>query len=144
MSVFIDTNVVLDVMLRRDVFYPASRAVFDIVEANDTSAFVSAVSMTTIFYILRKFKQNIADVYSLMDDLSALFTIAPVTESTITDAMALRWKDFEDAVQFMSAQGVGAECIVTRNKADFESFGIPCLSPSEYIRPFGSFAYRKD
>ena len=71
-----------------------------------------------------------------MDDLSALFIIAPVTESTITDAMALRWKDFEDAVQFLSAQGAGAEYIITRNKADFESFEIPCLSPSEYLTQF--------
>jgi predicted nucleic acid-binding protein len=136
MSIFIDTNVLLDVMLRRNDFYSASRAVFEIVETNDINAFVSAVSMSNIFYILRKFRQSIDDVYSLMDDLSALFTIAPVTESTITNALALRWKDFEDAVQFMSAQGVNAEYIITRNKSDFETFQIPCLSPSEYITQF--------
>jgi len=136
MSIFIDTNVLLDVMLCRNDFYPDSRTVFDIVETNDINAFVSAVSMTTVFYILRKFKQNINDVYSLMDDLSALFTIAPVTENTIINAMALRWKDFEDAVQFMSAQGVNAKYIITRNKSDFETFEIPCLSPSEYITQF--------
>jgi predicted nucleic acid-binding protein len=136
MNIFVDTNVLLDVMLHRDDFYPASRAVFDIVRENDISAFTSAVSMTTVFYILRKYKQNISDVYSLMDDVSALFTIAPVTESTIINAMALRWKDFEDAVQFMSAQGVNAKYIITRNKADFESFEISCLSPSEYIAQF--------
>ena len=66
-------------MLCRDDFYPDSRAVFEIVETNEINAFVSAVSMTNIFYILRKFKQNIENVYSLMDDLSALFAIAPVT-----------------------------------------------------------------
>jgi predicted nucleic acid-binding protein len=136
MSIFIDTNVLLDVMLRRNDFYSASRAVFEIVETNDKNAFLSAVSMANIFYILRKFRQSIDDVYSLMDDLSALFTIAPVTESTITNALALRWKDFEDAVQFMSAQGVNAEYIITRNKSDFETFQIPCLSPSEYITQF--------
>jgi len=136
MSILIDTNVLLDVMLCRNDFYPDSRAVFEIIETNEINAFVSAVSMTNIFYILRKFKQNIYDVYSLMDDLSALFAIAPVTENTIINAMALRWKDFEDAVQFMSAQGVNVEYIITRNKLDFESLEIPCLSPSEYIRQF--------
>jgi predicted nucleic acid-binding protein len=133
MNIFIDTNILLDVMLCRDNFYPASRTVFDIVETNDITAFVSAVSMTNIFYILRKFKQNITDAYSLMDDLSALFTIAPVTEDTITNALSLRWKDFEDAVQFLSAQLVNAEYIITRNKTDFETIDIPCLSPAEYI-----------
>jgi len=123
-------------MLCRDDFYPDSRAVFEIVETNDINAFVSAVSMTNIFYILRKFKQNIENVYSLMDDLSALFAIAPVTENTIKNAMALRWKNFEDAVQYMSAQGVNVEYIITQNKSDFESFEIPCLSPFEYITQF--------
>jgi len=136
MSILIDTNVLLDVMLCRNDFYPDSRAVFEIVETNDINAFVSAISATNIFYILRKFKHSIDDVYSLMDDLSALFAIAPVTENTIIDAMALRWKDFEDAVQFMSAQGVNAEYIITRNKSDFETFEILCLSPSEYITQF--------
>ena len=138
MSIFVDTNVLLDVMLCRNVFYPDSRAVFDIVEQNDINAFVSAVSMTNIFYILRKFKKNITDVYSLMDDLFTLFTITPVTENTIAKAMALRWKDFEDAVQFMSAQEVNAKYIITRNKTDFESLDIPCLSPSEYIAQFNN------
>jgi len=136
MSIFIDTNDLLDVMLCRNDFYPASRAVFEIIETNDINAFVSAVSMSNIFYILRKFRQSIDDVYSLMDDLSSLFAIAPVTESTITNALALRWKDFEDAVQFMSARGVNVEYIITRNKSDFETFEIPCLSPSEYITQF--------
>ena len=136
MSIFLDTNVLLDVMLHRDEFYPASRAVFDIVETNAISAFVSAVSMTNIFYILRKYKQNIADAYSLLDDLSALFTIAPVTENTITNALALRWKDFEDAVQYMSAKEVKTKYIITQNKSDYESFEIPCLSPAEYSAQF--------
>jgi len=138
MSIFVDTNVLLDVMLCRNGFYPDSRAVFDIVEENDINAFVSAVSMTNIFYILRKFKRNITDVYSLMDDLFTLFTITPITENTITNAMALRWKDFEDAVQFMSAQEINAKYIITRNKTDFESLEIPCLSPSEYIAQFSN------
>jgi len=133
MRILIDTNVLLDVMLCRNNFYPDSRAVFEIVETNEINAFVSAVSMTNSFYILRKFKQNIDDVYSLMDDLSALFAIAPVTENTIKNAMALRWKDFEDAVQFMSAQEANVKYIITRNKPDFEIFEIPCLSPTEYI-----------
>jgi predicted nucleic acid-binding protein len=51
MSILIDTNVLLDVMLCRNVFYPDSRAVFEIVETNVINAFVSAVSMTNIFYI---------------------------------------------------------------------------------------------
>jgi predicted nucleic acid-binding protein len=59
--------------------------------------------------------------------------IAPVTGTTIKTALALRWKDFEDAVQYAAAREQGADCIITRNAADFENPCIPCISPAEFI-----------
>ena len=128
-------------MLRRSDFYEASRAIFDLAENKAITACVSAVSMTDIFYILRKFTQNTAEIYAIVNDMVALFSTAPVTENTITGALSLRWKDFEDAVQYMTAQEAGAEYIITRNKSDFETSTVPadgsqCVSPSEFIALF--------
>jgi len=64
------------VILSRDIYYPDFRGV-DIVETNDISAFISAVSVTDVFYILRRAGHKTADVYSFMDDLTTLFTVAP-------------------------------------------------------------------
>ena len=68
-----------------------------------------------------------------MDELTTLFTVAPVNETIIANALALRWKDFEDAVQFMVAKEKSIDCIITRNAADYEIHDIPSMSPAEFI-----------
>jgi predicted nucleic acid-binding protein len=67
-----------------------------------------------------------------MDELTALFSVVPVSETTIACALALRWKDFEDAVQYMAARENGITHIITRNKADYDTFDIHCMSPTEF------------
>jgi predicted nucleic acid-binding protein len=68
-----------------------------------------------------------------MDELTALFSVVPVSETTIASALALRWKDFEDAVQYVVARENGITHIITRNKADYETVDIHCMSPVEFI-----------
>jgi len=89
--------------------------------------------MTNIFYIVHKLRRDSEIVYRMLDELTDLFSVAPVSEKTIAGALALRWKDFEDAVQYMSATEADADCIVTRNTADYSTSAIPCMSPADFI-----------
>jgi predicted nucleic acid-binding protein len=133
MKVLVDTNVILDVLLKRIPFYTEFFTIFKLANRGNIDGWISSASITDIFYLVKKSKQiDTAGIYSLLDDLAALFSIAPVSESTITGALALRWKDFEDAVQFMTAQETGIAYIITRNKADYEALTIPCVSPGEF------------
>ena len=133
MKVLLDTNVVLDVLLKREPFYQDSFVIFKLEDQERIDGWLSAASITDIFYLLRKDRQNVIEVYKIIDELTALFTVAPVTAVTISGALSLRWKDFEDAVQFMAARESGAEFIITRNKDDYESSEIPCMSPADFI-----------
>ena len=133
MKVLVDTNVVLDVLLKQAPFYNDSFVIFQLADSKRISGVLAAVSLTNIFYLLRKAKIDSAEVYQIMDKLIALFTIAPIVETTITSALALRWKDFEDAVQFITAKESNVEFIITRNKADYKTSGIPCMTPTEFI-----------
>jgi len=136
MNVLVDTNVILDVLLERHPFYKDSFVIFQLMDQNIISGHLSAASMTDIFYLLRKSKYSITELYPVMDDLAAFFKVSPVNETTIADALALRWKDFEDAVQFMVAKENGIECIITRNAVDYETTDIACVSPAEFIASF--------
>jgi predicted nucleic acid-binding protein len=100
------------------------------------SGFLSAACITDLFYLVRKQKRNTEEVYRMMNKLTALFSVVPVSETTIAKALALRWKDFEDAVQYTAATENGIDCIVTRNAADYELSGIPCISPADFIAQF--------
>jgi len=133
MKVLVDTNIVLDVILKRQPFYEKSVAVFRCVDQRLVCGCLSSSAMTDIFYLLRKAMRNSADVYPIMDDIVSIFSIVPVFETTITDALALRWKDFEDAVQFTVALENGITHIVTRNEADYKSSNIHCLNPTDFI-----------
>jgi len=133
MKILVDTNVVLDVMLKQASFYKDSFTIYQLSEKKRINGVLAAVSMTNIFYILRRAGKNNDEVYKEMDKLTILFNVAPITETTVADALALRWKDFEDAVQFITAKESKADFIVTRNKKDYESSDIPCMTPTEFI-----------
>ena len=133
MKIFVDTNVVLDVLLKQEPFYQDSFEIFQLADEKRISGCLSSASITDIFYLLRKKLHNAAGIYSIMDDLVSLFSVAAVSDLTISSALSLRWKDFEDAVQFTAAKENNVEYIITRNKADFESTDIPCMSPAEFI-----------
>jgi len=136
MNVLVDTNVILDVLLERHPFYKDSFVIFQLVDQNSIRGHLSAASMTDIFYLLRKSKYSVTELYPVMDDLATFFKVAPVNEITIINALALRWKDFEDAVQYMVAKENDIECIITRNAADYEASSIVCMSPTEFIDSF--------
>nr|AGS51807.1 PIN domain protein [uncultured bacterium contig00053] len=133
MKVLVDTNVVLDVLLKRDSFYQDAFSIFQIIDQEQIIGCLSAASVTDIFYLLRKDRHNTDEVYQIMDELTALIPAVPVSKTTIANALSLRWKDFEDAVQFSAAKENEVTHIITRNKTDYKSSDIPCMSPSEFI-----------
>jgi predicted nucleic acid-binding protein len=136
MKVLVDTNVILDVLLERDNLYAESFEVFQLVEQHAITGCVSSAAITDIFYLVYKAQKDINAVYQALDALATVFTIAPVFKHTIKSALALRWKDFEDAVQYSTAKENEVDCIVTRNKDDYAASDIPCMSPADFLTFF--------
>ncbi|MCL2720407.1 MAG: PIN domain-containing protein [Treponema sp.] len=138
MKVLVDTNIVLDMVLKRADFYQDAYEIFKLVDQKRIIGCLSAASITDIFYLLRKDRYNANEVYIILDELIDLFSIAPVFEKTIADALSLRWKDFEDAVQYTVAKENGITHIITRNKSDFSPSSILCMTPADFITYIGS------
>jgi predicted nucleic acid-binding protein len=129
MKILVDTNVIFDVLLKRDGLYAESFEIFQLAEQRVITGCVSSSAITDIFYLVHKVQKDIDIVYQAVEDMAAFFTIVPVFKSTITSALSLHWKDFEDAVQYSAAKENNIDCIVTRNKDDYENSDIPCVSP---------------
>jgi predicted nucleic acid-binding protein len=136
MKVLTDTNVVLDVLLKRPGLYAESFAIFQMVEQRRIIGCISSSAMTDIFYLLNKAWKDIDAVYQIVENMSSIFTIVPVFESTIKSALPLHWKDFEDAVQYITAKENNAQYIITRNKDDYEKTDISCISPADFAASF--------
>jgi len=133
MKALIDTNIVLDVLLERPEFFNNSRAIFELTEKNRIKGFISASAITDIYYFINKKIKDYNAVYQIMEYLTNLFSVALVSKTTITRALSLRWKDFEDAVQYTVAKENDITHIITRNITDFKTLDIICISPVNFI-----------
>jgi predicted nucleic acid-binding protein len=130
--VLLDVNVVLDVLQRRQPFYDDSAAVLAAAETGRLNALVAAHSVTTLFYLLAKYgSPDTARVHTL--ELLSVLTVAPVDGHVLQQALALPYRDLEDAVQMSAARQAGADYLVTRDRAGYAAGPLPALSPAELL-----------
>ena len=130
-AVFVDTNVILDVLLQNEGFWQYSLRIFQLAELGKVNAYVSASSMTDIFYIVRK-KLTVPVARKAIEKLLELFLIVEVNGDDLRGAMALPIDDFEDALQAWSAQKANVETLITRDVDGFANIGIPVISPADF------------
>ena len=133
MRVLLDTNVVLDALLKREPWANAAKLLW---EANDDGRIIghlTASTLTDIFYIARKGSGNDAAREAIKLCLEA-FEICTVDRSALEEALALTGNDFEDNLQIACASLSSVEAIVTRNKDDFGESKIPVLTPDELLK----------
>jgi len=134
MKIFIDTNVVLDVLAQREPFYEASRGVWELVERGEVRGYLSAASITDVFYILRK-HLGPHGAFDTLSKLLLVFSVASVSEKDIHMALLQGGRDFEDALQVVCAKRIKAAYLITRNKEDFgDAEGINIVAPEEFLK----------
>ena len=131
-SVFLDTNILLDVILRREEFIEQSIPIWSDCENHKVKGFVSAISLNNMHYIMRK-QVSPCVALEYVRIVLDIFSIVPLDESILRLAVNLPHKDFEDAIQTFSAVEIKADCIVTRDKSHFPSIYMPVISPIEYL-----------
>ncbi len=131
-AVLLDTNVILDALLRRELFVDDARQILHRVEQGELTAFVCATTITTIDYLAAKALGPKAS-RKLLSVLLDLCDVAPVTRAVITDAIASPIADFEDAVLCHAAINCGLNAVITRNGKDFRRSGLNIYSPKEWL-----------
>jgi predicted nucleic acid-binding protein len=131
-KLFFDTNVVLDVLTRREPWTHDSAALLSLVDKNQIQGFVAAHTITTLHYLLSRHISR-EKASTTLTELVSLVKIAAVDDSVIRKALSLGWQDFEDAVQGVCALEEGADYFVTRNPRDFSALTIPVVNPSEAL-----------
>lgn len=131
MKLMIDTNVILDVFIKRQPFYEHSRKILELCENKTVQGFVTASSITDIFYLVRKSTHSIETAYKCLGALFDIVKVLPVTNDNVISAYAVKAHDFEDCLLAVCAKSNGCAYIVTRNESDFKDFDIPVISPDK-------------
>lgn len=135
MRILIDTNVILDILLKREPFFKSSYDALKQAMVNDTECLVSATAITDIFYLLRKGLGDAGRAKAKMEHLLQLISIADVLALDIQTALSDSMPDFEDAVVHAVAARNKADYILTRNTKDFNGTVISAITPQDFIRP---------
>jgi predicted nucleic acid-binding protein len=135
MKVFIDTNIFLDILCRREQFVDDALSIFDMAVDDRIDLLISDLSIANIKYITRK--EIPADkFYDLMEAFLPVFTIVPLGVEVVDRAINLKANDFEDALQYFSAVQAGADCLITRNIKDFGFAKMEVLDSSAFLAKY--------
>jgi predicted nucleic acid-binding protein len=133
MRVLFDTNVILDVLLAREPHATPATALLDYVARKELDATLCATTITTIFYLAEK-AASAGEARRHISTLLELFDVAAVSRLVLADALALRFKNFEDAVLHEAARHAGATAIVTRDPKGFVGCKLALYQPAELLK----------
>lgn len=130
-SVFVDTDIVLDLLARREPFYDAAARLFSLAETGSISLSVSSLTFANLFYILRK-QVSGKHAHEVLRNFKQLVTVLPVDDAVIEQALKAGFTDFEDAVQYYAALGAGCSALLTRNGRHYRKAEMAVMSAEAY------------
>jgi predicted nucleic acid-binding protein len=139
-AVFVDTDVLLDVVIKRPEFYPASFQIVQWIEQKKLNAYITPMTINNIYYFTRK-ELSHSHALSLIEKLMVIFNVVSIDKSGIISALNSDFKDFEDALQNYSAlQHPEIETLITRNIKDYRCSDLAIMTPTDFISYFNTLS----
>jgi predicted nucleic acid-binding protein len=132
-SIFLDTNVLIDFFADRKPFSIDAARLFDYSLKKKITIYISAVSYTNIYYIIRQSLSH-AETIKMLTEISEWTNVIDLTKDIINKSLTSDFKDFEDAIQYHCAKSINKiDLIVTRDTKDFKISSLPILTPKEAV-----------
>lgn len=132
--IFIDTNVIIDFLADRSPYSDYAAMLFQLAKENKIKIYISAISFNNTYYILRKVTSH-KKALDLLSEIDEYVGVQDTNREIIRKAMKSNFKDFEDAIQYYSAIGIGSiDILTTRDLKDFKKSEIPVLSPETTVK----------
>lgn len=130
--VFVDTNIVLDLLEKREEFYSEAQELFTLADKKEVKLYISALTIANVHYLL--FKHLRMDARKVISKFKVLVEVLPIDDKILELSLASDFTDLEDAIQYYTAIENGAEVIITRNKKDFKNIDLPILTAKEFLK----------
>lgn len=131
-KLFLDTNIILDLLATRIPFYTAIAKLATLADQKKIILAISPLSCTTVEYVLKKFESQTV-VLAKLRKLKIICTICDINEQIIEKALNSGFADFEDAVQYFTALEANCSAIITRNGKDFKMAKCAILTAEEFL-----------
>jgi len=131
-KLFLDTNVVVDLLGEREPFYNSIAKIATLADKGKIQLVVSALTYSTVYYLLSRFEDKEA-VKEKIRKFKVLAETSDLTDKVIEKGLSSKFRDFEDSLQYHCAVDKDCDILITRNGKDFKDSEIPVFTPDEYL-----------
>ena len=131
MKIFIDTNIFLDLILKRE-YYKEAMIILNSVEKKLFEATVLDITILNIDYIAKK---QVKDIREFLKLLNNLFIVVGATNEMIEFALNLKNIDLEDNLQYICAKNSDVKCIITNDK-NFYAPDMELINSADFIEKY--------
>lgn len=132
-KLFIDTNIVIDLLSRRMPFYDGAANLFSLADKKLVEISISSLTIANTSYaLLRQMDSNKAK--SILRKIRLIVNILPLDDKIV--GLALNddsFSDFEDGLQYFTAIENNQDIIITRNLKDFKNSKLPAMTASQFL-----------
>ena len=132
-KVFIDSDIILDVLADRGDFFEAAAEIFDLGFEKKLDLYTTAVVLANVFYILRK-KHGIEKSKGQLKKLRLVIKILQINEKIVDHVLSSNFGDFEDGLQYFSAKENQIPVLITRNVKDYKEKDLIIMTAEEYLK----------
>lgn len=130
--IFLDTNVVLDLLGERVPFYNPAAKIATLADLGQIEIIVSALTYSTVYFLLSRYeKASVAK--EKIRKFKILAETSDLIDAIIDKSLSSKFSDFEDSLQYYCAVEKKCKVLITRNVKDFKESDIPVLTPNEYL-----------
>ena len=134
MTIFLDTNIVIDYLQNREPFVNYARSIFELCANGKISASISSQSIADIFYILRK-DYTVSERKNMLLNICVIFNVVGADKTIVMNALINEdFNDLEDCIQSECANTANAEYIITRNVEHFKFSAINPILPEDFLK----------
>lgn len=132
-KIFIDTNIVIDLLSRREPFYEEAAHLFSLADKKNIELSISSLTVANTSYTLLR-QTNSTSAKEILRKLRLIINILPLDDKIIGIALNDNsFDDFEDGLQYFTAIENSQDLIITRNLKDFKNSALPVMTARQFL-----------
>jgi len=132
-KLFVDTNIVIDLLAKREPFYTEAAQLFSMADNKHIELSISALTIANTSYVLVK-QMEAKKAKAILRKLSLLLKVLPLNDKILNLSLNdEKFTDFEDAIQNFTALENRQNIIITRNLCDYKQASLPIMTAQQSI-----------
>jgi predicted nucleic acid-binding protein len=132
-KVFVDTDIVLDLLSNREPFYPFAAHLFSEADKGNIKLYVSSLCFSNLNYILTR-QYSTDQARKKLLKFKTLVSVLAVTDKVVKLALSSEFKDFEDGLQYFTAIENNLKIVLTRNLKDYKTAEITVMTAEQFLK----------